>query len=696
MRACDAANGMNRAWEAVASNGELAAYAACPSGGDRARGLVARNAIQRNPRSAVRGGAVAAFRFTAPAGTAIVGVRAGFHFYRADGRWEAALLSDGHLIEGCAPGGGVCERDASNRAVRVAPSRVLSLEARCAARSCPTGSTGDKSHGLIQASANFYSVTVRLQDNSPPRITDLGGSLLSPGWHSGIQSLTFVASDSSGISETRVRVDGRGITRNVQPCDSTRVVPCPEGPDAFSVETSTVRPDGLHVFTVEAVDAAGNLARTSERALVDNTPPGPPVFLGVEGGEGWRSSNQFAAAWQSPAADGGAPVTGAAFQLCPAGGGACPEGERDGPTVPPLGALAVPSPGDWLLRVWLRDAAGNADPRTAAGPVHLRFDNEPPAAAFVPQDPQDPTRVVVTVSDHVSGVASGSIEIKKATSTRWRALPSFLAGGELSAVIDDEHLQDGVYDLRATVLDQAGNSSSTDRRPDGSPAAVTLPLRLETRLRAGIAHRVHARRHRHLHTVLRSTARVPFGRRVRISGRLSSRDGTPLPHAQVLVFQRTAEPGATWTPLARVQTAGRGTFAFIAPRGVSRLLRFRYPGASTVRAATADVGVEVAAVTSLRVSDHRVRTGRSVRFSGRLRGGHVPAGGKLIELQARVRGRWQTFATTQTNARGQWRYRYGFTAPGRGAVYRFRARVPYEAAYAYSAGGSRAARVRVD
>ena len=41
-----------------------------------------------------------------------------------------------------------------------------------------------------------------------------------------------------------------------------------------------------------------------------------------------------------------------------------------------------------------------------------------------------------------------------------------------------------------------------------------------------------------------------------------------------------------------------------------------------------------------------------VRFSGKLRGGYVPKGGKLIELQAYERGRWRSITTLRTNAHG--------------------------------------------
>ena len=56
--------------------------------------------------------------------------------------------------------------------------------------------------------------------------------------------------------------------------------------------------------------------------------------------------------------------------------------------------------------------------------------------------------------------------------------------GGFSVMLDDEHMRDGYYQLAARAVDDAGNERSTDRTPDGSPASITLPVRLKTKLRA--------------------------------------------------------------------------------------------------------------------------------------------------------------------------------------------------------------------
>jgi hypothetical protein len=344
--------------------------------------------------------------------------------------------------------------------------------------------------------------------------------------------------------------------------------------------------------------------------------------------------------------------------------------------------------------VWLRDTAGNADRRTAADPIDLRFDNEAPQAVFLPQDPNDPTRVAVQATDGVSGVASGVVEMKRSDASDWHPLETTLSGRELVATIDDTHRRDGVYQLRARAVDQAGNVTATDTRIDGSPASVTLPLRLETRVLAGVV-RVRRGPGRKRTRVLRPVARVPFGRRAELAGKLTSEDGAPLAGADVAVLQLSDGPPGDWTPVASLKTSPRGAFAYSAPPGVSRSIRFSYAGTPTIRAADREVVLAVMAATSFHVNRHRLRNGEAVTFSGRLRGASVPAGGKLLELQVSLRGRWRTFATLHTNERGGWRYVYRFASTTGRVVYRFRAQIPREATYPYAMGSSRRAQVTV-
>ena len=100
-------------------------------------------------------------------------------------------------------------------------------------------------------------------------------------------------------------------------------------------------------------------------------------------------------------------------------------------------------------------------------------------------------------------------------------------------------------------------------------------------------------------------------------------------------------------------------------------------------------------MSSLRVSRRRVLNGHAVTFSGRVRTLPVPAGGKLIELQVFLSGRWQTFRTARTDQAGRWALPYRFARTRGLQRYRFRAALPHEAGYPFTDGRSRSVRVRV-
>lgn len=688
VRACDAADGVNNSWTPLPTRTGVRATIACPSNGHRRRGLSGRNVVARSgERQYAKRGAVAGLAFVAPPDTAIVGVRAGYYFYRADASWQAMLSNGLQVIKGCHRGQFACEVVASNRFLATPPSPALFVAVHCNAQRCPTTSTGDRTRGSLQALATLYSAVVSVEDNTKPAINGVGGSLWTDGWHRGEHTLTVDSSDNSGISTVRLLRGDRELAADRRSCDFTFASPCPQSASSFNVDTSSIKPDGPHTLVVETRDAGGNVQQVPRQVLIDNTAPDSPQALAVDGGESWSRNNAFSVRWRNPADNGGSPVAAAEYEICPAGGGACQRGSREGAGLSSLDGLSVPGPGEWTVRVWLRDAAGNADRRTASAPLRLRFDDEAPEAAFLPQDPGDPTRLAVQVTDRFSGLASGSIELKKTDATAWQPLETKVSDGRATATLDDAHLPDGVYELRAFVADRAGNVGLTASVTDGSKATVTLPLRLPTRLRAGAVGSIRDRRGK-LRQVLRPIARTLVGRKVRLGGQLTSGNGNPIAGADVVVLEQSGQPGADPVPVATLRSSPKGRFYYVAPPGVTRSVRFHYAGAPTIRAADADVPVRVGAVSSLRASRRALRNGQTARFSGQVKGGFIPREGKLVELQVLIRGAWQTFTTFHTDALGRWRYDYRFGGTTGRVVYTFRVKVPGEATYPYVTGGS--------
>jgi hypothetical protein len=474
------------------------------------------------------------------------------------------------------------------------------------------------------------------------------------------------------------------------------------------VETSGLRADlfgadGPHTLLVRTVDAGGNSVQTSREVLIDHTPPGQALDARLDGGEDWRPRNSFAIGWRNPI-QAAAPIGAVRYSLCPVSnvGGEtrdCTEGTARARDVSALSDLRVPRPGEWRLSLWLEDEAGNADRERAVSVGVLRFDDDAPTLRIAPQDDRDPTRVRVPASDATSGIAGGQVEARRDGEEAWRTLPTTVSAEALSATLDDEKLPRGRYELRARVVDRAGNERSSQALPSGAPATRTLPLRVATRLAVGKPTRVRARDAKGkwlTRTILRVNPSAGFGRTIPLRGRLTMPGGNPLADAQIEVWERVKLPTADWRQVSIITTSNTGRFRFKALRGPSRTLRFRYPGTATIRSRSTQIDLGVRAMTSFRVTSDRVVNGEEVRFHGRLRGRQTGQTGKLLYLQVFTRGKWSTFATPRANrASGLWSQSYRFSAT-RGLVrYRFRVLIPRETSFPYETGRSRSLRVTV-
>jgi hypothetical protein len=161
----------------------------------------------------------------------------------------------------------------------------------------------------------------------------------------------------------------------------------------------------------------------------------------------------------------------------------------------------------------------------------------------------------------------------------------------------------------------------------------------------------------------------------------------------VQVFSRGADVAEQL--VAVVQTDSRGRYSYLAQATSSRLLRFVYNGTALMLPAQREVAVLVRAASTIRANPRRLLNGQAVRFAGKLRSLPTPAGGKLVELQVVLSGRWQTFRTTLTSAGGKWRVRYRFRRSCGRTRYRFRARLPAEAGYSFETGRTRPVTVSV-
>ncbi len=678
---------------------------ACRSGAPSLRrGLIAANVVRRG---GVTRNARAVLTLRAPAGMQFSTLEWSARVRRTDCNYEMEVAATG-------------------------PARAVALTKTIAGKRCPrrgraqtSGLVGDGSRGIAGTDrivvrvlckagrgrrcsarrANFVSLgrlEAKVQDVQAPSVTITGGDLVSGRWVRGNQPVTYVANDGAGVQQAAVLLSGAKVGDKSLPCDNSRPVPCPGGPDSIVPNSERVR-DGTHQTVVVATDAAGNATASAPvLARLDNTAP-LQVPISAQGGDAWRSSNAFGATWSNPPEGDAAPIDGAIYRVCRAGGD-CQTPQTSTSSTTALSSVQVPAPGEWRLQMWRRDQAGNAEERNASNPVTLRYDPEAPNLALAPVNTMDPTLVGAPVTDPLSGVATGQIEISRAGTGTWQSLATKLAGERLEARVDDAAFPPGRYLLRASAADRAGNTRVTDKRADGSVAVVDLPLRLEANLSAGFVRSKTVRRVvrrkgkrrvvRRKISVLRQQARARYGRAVPVTGRLLTKDARALAGSLIYVFSRGGDGVERFAGTATTDAAGR--YRYMVRAGANQQLKLYYLGAPSVRPAIKVIDLEVPARTAFRVSDRRLLNGQSVTFGGRLA---VPptgmAAGKLVELQTKLSGRWQTFRTVRTDAQGRWRSAYRFRRT-RGLIrYRFRARLPREGSYPFATGTTRSVRVTV-
>ena len=700
-----------RAFDDFATRG-MKIRRACDPEGPGLRGLITSNVVRRGR---VQRGSVAMVAISAPAGTRFTSFRWAGTARRRDCRYALQLYADAPDIDPVA----IKNVRANRRCPRPARAQAAGYRSRTfnvmgatriVQRVICVGGDGRK--WCSARGRNFlrtYEAQVRIADVVAPSASILADTPLGRGeWVGGTQPLNYSASDNVGVRMAYASASGETAGFQQRPCvfaspehTFADPIPCPNGPGTLSVDTRPF-PEGTQGLVVQVHDTAGNVGNSpGVTARIDNTAPAR-VDVSVEGGEAWRNTNDFVVGWTNPPEGDRAPITGAAYKMCPAGAGSCTGGQRAGSNLSRFD-IAAPAPGEWAVSLWRRDAAGNETETAASVPVALRYDPEPPQLGFEPPAAGDPTLIAVAVTDRVSGLASGSVEISASGSGIWEALPTQKSGSRLITRIDDAALPPGTYALRARATDQAGNEASTDRRLDGQPMTLTLPLRIVASMRAGFERtrtvwktiRRHGKRVRIRRkvTVLKPVVRVPPGGRARVAGRLTNQDGHGIAGQEMRVY--SASTIGAEQLVGVLHTDGEGRYRYVAAGSTNRALRFVYPGTALVLPAQTAVQMRVPGRTSLRVTRKRVLNGQAVTFRGRLRTLPAPAGGKLVELQVRLSGRWQTFRTVRTDAAGRWAIPYRFKRTRGVQVYRFRARLPHETSYPFVTGGSRSLTVRV-
>ena len=693
------------------------AWCATPAGADPFDGAHMKSFTKGG--STVSGTRYARWRWVAPPGTGITRVSGTWWHTLRDGMEQR--LGVGTASGGFDPFAGAAGTDTTPRdfvAGFASPQPALEDRLLCARAESKWCSLEPDSWSAVRA------LTITIQDDGGPG-AGIGGDLTAGGWRRGAQGVSFSGGDGgSGVRFGETLLDGNRVNLTEYPCAkasiggewrATRMQPCLTGVSGSATIDTARFSDGNHSLRHCATDFAGNVGCTPDRTIgIDNNPPAHPRNLTLAGGEVWRRLDDFDFSWSNPGQGPASPIWGAYWRI------AGPSGYDTGVQLAPgrdIAALpdrTLPRPGVYVLRLWLRDEAGNADPASAIEAT-MRLDDVPPGVAFEavpdPTGTELPDKVSAKLFDEHSGPARGTIEYRRLGGERWLALPTSLEAGSagtarLVAAVP-ESLEPGTYVFRATASDAAGNSVSTTRRADGTEMALrkTPPPVGPSRPAAAGASRAAPAKTRlfaRLRWRKRSGSRVtvPFGAGASLSGRLLNADGAGLAGRRLRVVSRPSHGALARRRLAIVETGEHGGFELTLPAGPSRRITVVFRGVDGLAAARRPaLALRVRGALTLGASPRDLRTGDSVLLWGRVRAraAPLPRRGKLVAIQyyeseSRI---WRPVLVTRSDHSGRFRARYRFRYVVGTARIRLRAVALAEERWPYAPGASRPVTVRV-
>ena len=369
---------------------------------------------------------------------------------------------------------------------------------------------------------------------------------------------------------------------------------------------------------------------------------------------------------------------------------------------------------------WNQATGPQGQPNTGGNSTTIHIDEAPPAIAFQPPNPSNPTAVVVNTSDNESGVGSGSIEMAPAGTNDWTTLPTSFDGSHLRAGFDDAGLN-GAYAFRATSCDDAGNCATTTHdfalpvraAPDSqvSLTRIVNPLQrriVRERVRVGWHWATIRRDHKlvrvkrggHLKTIkvvkyveqcstkrvhtthrgwrLRRVCRAPrvhvtktlfvrYGHKVTLAGLYTTASGVPLSGQPVRILAAPKNNSGAFSQVGVVTTGPNGSWSATLPPGPSRVIRAVTDGTATILPSSGQVTTIVPAkVKLLRVWPRRVPWGGTVHIVAQLVGGYLPPDGALVRLRIGYGSARLTYGIREHvggNGRFTTTYRFGLGDP---------------------------------
>jgi hypothetical protein len=454
-------------------------------------------------------------------------------------------------------------------------------------------------------------------------------------------------------------------------------------------------------LAISATNAAGLNTTDSETLHVDNEPVGVALSTSNDASRTvWANHavTVFATANAGPSGLGG--------MNCGTGSSSSQAYTARGVTVDGDGVHTV------VCTAWNNAVGPQGEPNSTTSSTAVHIDEAPPLVSFEPQQPGDPTGMVVNATDSESGVAGGSVQIAPVGSGSWTAAPTSYDGAHLLAHLDDAGLH-GPYAVRATACDNVGNCATTSE-------TLTMPLRLPAASDVGFAkigtpakvvreqvlvgfHYKRERRHGkfvkvriggHLRTIrivipsntrcghklvktgphlwqettvcrplglhVVTTKLVPYGKPFKMHGLLVTTQGVPIASAPVDILTAPANGLGHFTTAATATTTASGAWTARLPPGPSRIIRTVYGGSATVLPAVGQATVNVPARIVLSANSQHVPWSGVVTLRGHLAGGHVPRDGVALRLLIKLPHRSQPYEPVpfRTDAKGHFVVRW--------------------------------------
>jgi hypothetical protein len=523
--------------------------------------------------------------------------------------------------------------------------------------------------------------------------------------------VTLYSSDVSGICSSWMTAGTAVVNGPSEPRDDSVWQQCPNPVSwSFGIDTrSQVPTDGAFQIDLSATNAAGMVDTVPKTVYVDNDPvgvsfrtpndPNPSVWVN-------HAVTVDATPTAGPSGVGGmnCSIDGASAKSYPASG------------------LVVNGDGTHSLSciAWNRAIGPQGQANTGGNSMTIHIDESPPAVSFQPQNPGDPTALVVDTSDSESGVAGGSIAMAPAGTTTWTSLPTSFDGSHLLADFDDAGLS-GPYAFRATSCDNVGNCASTTKQlalplraasdSQVSLTSIVNPLQgriVSERVRVGwhwatvhrhgtlvrvkrgghtktirvvryveqcTTKRIHTARHglrltkicRAPRVHVTKTLLVAYGHRVTLAGLYTTATGVPLAGQPVQIFAAPNDQSGSFRRVAVVTTAADGSWTATLPPGPSRVIRAVTGGTATILPSSGQVTTIVPAkVKLLRIWPRRVPWGGTVHLVGQLVGGYLPPDGALVRLRIGIGSARLTYGIREHvsgNGRFTTTYRFGLGDP---------------------------------